>query len=161
LLLVIAAEAIGGGFLFCARMNFATEAGWHMPALAAAVHVYYNTYHDLPSTLATMEATGLYAPTAYRPPASEWELMFSENRSGPRPFYAPIHGWDGSTTFIVAVGGKMDRLGWQGRRYVILGDTAAHSASEQELARLLAEDDARRAKAGQAVRWSQVGWARN
>jgi hypothetical protein len=159
LLLVIAAGAIGYGVFLWERFSLRTEAMLQMPCLAGATYFYHREHRDLPDTLAAMEATGLYAPTAYRLPGSEWELMFSKNRTGASPFYAPVHGWDGSTRFIIAVGPKIDRSRGRGRQYVLLGDTKAYFAPEEELARLLAEDDARRATAGQVARWSEIGWA--
>jgi len=158
IILALAATAVGLGGVFLERIAYVMTVDFHLPALAKAAFFYQQRYGDLPDNLATMEATGLCRPDAYRLPASGWEVLLTNTRSGPAPFYAPVHGWDGTTQFIIAVQAKTDRWGGPVRRYVVLADTPVRSATEGELARLLEEDDARRQEAGQDARWGGIEW---
>lgn len=136
------------GLIWLERCNYQWARGGHLATLAAAVNVYYQQHATLPPQLDEIEATGLYGKAPYRAPANGWE----QTASGPPPVYLPATAAPPDEGFIVALEGITSRTPEE-RGYVILGDTVWHRADPGQLAALLAEDNARRERAGEPRRW--------
>ena len=139
------------------RFSYEGARNWHIPSLAAAIAVYHNDHGALPPRLETLEESGLFGVAPYRLPANGWEVLWETGtRSGPRPHYLPV---DSSCreAVVVAVERRTPRTG-KTRGYVILGDTRAHFATDEELERILSEDDKVRQDEGISGRWSETAW---
>jgi len=142
----------GLGAYLLEGVAYRTKRGMHLAFLSAALYRYGDQYGPLPASLETVEKTGLYGDHPYRTPVNGWE---SQPYSGPPPLYLPVTVRDAGEGFIIAVEARTARTP-RNRGYVLLGDTGARMAGPEELAALLAADDARRAEVGEQRRWSQV-----
>jgi len=146
------------GAVWLERYSYGMAAGFQMAALAKALFFYHHRYGDLPDNLATVEASGLLGDPAYRLPANGWEILLSRKCTGLPPHFVPVDEWDGNTEFVVAVRAVPRRLRNADRVYVLAGNTTVRWATEEELGKVLAEDDRHREQAGQKARWAHVRW---
>jgi len=151
---VVVLALLGGGLLFLERHIYGMAVMYHMPVLAKAMWFYGQEHRRFPDSLAGLDGPQL----ARRLPASGWEEMWGGEYTGPAPHYAPIHGWDGNTPFVLAVRAVIPRLAEDHRVYVVAGEAAVRGATEAELAEILATDDRRREQAGQEARWADIHW---
>jgi hypothetical protein len=120
-----------------------------MATFAGAIHWYYSEHGALPESVMAVEKTGIYGTGAYRLPSSVFESWNSH--SGRYVSYLPVQDWDGATPFVVAV---QPRTGRKIRGFVVLGETSARPATEQQLREVLLRDNAARAKAGESLMWA-------
>ena len=148
--LVVGMLLLGLAVLGLEQLTYRLARGYHVALLAAAVSVYHHDYGDLPDTLAEIERTGMYGPMPYRAPTRG----FTTNPTGPPPHYLKAKTFG----IIVAVEAVTRRSKGTPRGYVVFGSTTAQRATEEELVEILAEDDMRRAAAGEEGRWASVNW---
>lgn len=144
------------------RVMYLEQPTWQMASLASAAHFWQQEHGgNLPDTLEEMEAEGLFGVYPYRLPANGWEAVKQGcgwgDYTGPRPLYVPVKDWDGRTIFIIALSPRIPRRGPR-RDYAAIGDSSSHTVPEAKLEQLLAEDDAKRRRAGQRFFWADVNW---
>lgn len=125
-----------------------------MPALAGAVHFYFQRYGAIPPSLEAIRQTGLGGRNATRLPPTIWEGWWSEH-SGREVLYLPVRDWDGETEYVIGVQPKVEGLE---RTYIVTGKTTVNQATQQELATILDRDDVLRTATSQPGRWSQMPW---
>jgi hypothetical protein len=126
---------------------------WHCGCLSATIYRYYEKYGELPKSFETVAKSNGYGLLASAAPAG-WD----GKQIGPPPLYLPVFGkTDGN--FIVAVESRTPRTP-RNRCYVILCDAPQvhYAANDEELKKLLVEDDLKREKAGQTGRWASIPW---
>ncbi len=121
-------------------------------SMAKAVYLNDRVEEGLPATLAELEEMCRMHPVFL--PRHGFADFADRRPTDPKPLYLQTN----TAGCIYAVEPATFRNRGMDRRYLILGRTGAYPASAEELQRLLAEDDRRRAEAGETGRWSEVDW---